>query len=109
MKIKLISAALLTSLLVACGGGETKPNNADSVPALTGDVKIDGSSTVYPITESVAEDFGAEYKDVHISVAESGTGGGFKKFGRGEVDINDASRPIKSTVDSLCKANNIKI
>lgn len=93
---------------MACGGGETKPENSDSAPiSLKGEVTIDGSSTVYPITEAVAEDFGAENKDVHVSVAESGTGGGFKKFSRGEVDINDASRPIKSTEDSACKANSI--
>lgn len=108
MNIKLISAAVLTSLLVACGGGDHKPENSDSTSAsLKGEVTIDGSSTVYPITEAVAEDFGIDNKDVHISVAESGTGGGFKKFGRGEVDINDASRPIKSTEDSACKANSI--
>jgi len=108
MNYKLITVTLLSSLMMACGGGETKPENSDSTgAALKGEVTVDGSSTVYPITEAVAEDFGAENKDVHVAVAESGTGGGFKKFSRGEVDINDASRPIKSTEDSACKANNI--
>src|SRR5687768_15800180 len=58
-------------------------------------IKIDGSSTVYPITQAVAEEFGAEHKgQVRLTVGISGTGGGFKKFVRGETDIQDASRPI---------------
>lgn len=58
-------------------------------------VKVDGSSTVYPITEAVAEEFQKEQKGaVHVTVGISGTGGGFKKFCRGEIDIADASRPI---------------
>ncbi len=109
MKYTLITAAVLSIFMMSCGdGGEPGKSDSNSVaPALTGDINIDGSSTVYPITEAVAEDFSAENPDVHISVAESGTGGGFKKFSRGEIDINDASRPIKSTEDSACKGNNI--
>jgi phosphate transport system substrate-binding protein len=57
-------------------------------------IKIDGSSTVYPITEAVAEEFQKENKGVKVTVGISGTGGGFKKFVRGETDISDASRPI---------------
>jgi phosphate transport system substrate-binding protein len=109
MRYTIITAAILTMFMMSCGNSDTQ-GNADSdsaAPALKGDINIDGSSTVYPITEAVAEDFSAENPDVHIAVAESGTGGGFKKFGRGEIDINDASRPIKSTEDSLCKASNI--
>jgi len=109
MKYTIITAAVLSMFIMSCGnGGEPGKSDSDSVaPALKGEINIDGSSTVYPITEAVAEDFSAENADVHISVAESGTGGGFKKFGRGETDINDASRPIKPTEDSLCKAGNI--
>lgn len=101
-------AAIASLVLVSCGGNKenTGSETADSTK-ISGDVKIDGSSTVYPITEAVAEEFKAFYPDVKITVGLSGTGGGFKKFGRGEIDINDASRPIKSTEDSLCKANNI--
>ncbi|TND08696.1 MAG: phosphate transport system substrate-binding protein [Bacteroidetes bacterium] len=102
--VLLLAAA---SMLAACGGKKDDTNGNDSTKALSGSVSIDGSSTVYPITEAVAEEFGKENKDVKVAVAESGTGGGFKKFGRGEVDINDASRPIKPTEDSLCKANGI--
>ena len=109
MKYTIASIALLSAVLFSsCGNGGNEEGKTDSTAAkLTGEIKIDGSSTVYPITEAVAEDFGAENPEVRVAVAESGTGGGFKKFGRGETDINDASRPIKSTEDSLCKASNI--
>ena len=59
--------------------------------------KVDGSSTVYPITEAVAEEYQKENRGFRVTVGISGTGGGFKKFGRGETDISDASRPIKPT------------
>jgi len=62
---------------------------------LTGTVKIDGSSTVYPITEAVAEEFKKVAAKVNVTVGISGTGGGFKKFSVGEIDISDASRSIK--------------
>ena len=61
---------------------------------LEGSVTIDGSSTVYPITEVIAEDFSKANPDVKTTVAVSGTGGGFKRFVVGETDINDSSRPI---------------
>jgi phosphate transport system substrate-binding protein len=61
---------------------------------LTGKVEIDGSSTVFPVTEAVAEEFKNAAPNVKVTVGISGTGGGFKKFGRGETDISDASRPI---------------
>ena len=69
-------------------------------------VKIDGSSTVYPITEAVAEEFQKSKKNtVRVTVGISGTGGGFKKFCRGETDISDASRPIlKKEMDDCAKA-----
>ena len=62
---------------------------------LKGNVRIDGSSTVFPITEAVAEEYGKAEPRVRVTVGVSGTGGGFKKFTAGEIDINDASRPIK--------------
>jgi len=71
-------------------------------------IKIDGSSTVYPITEAVAEEFQKEKKDVNVTVGVSGTGGGFKKFCRGETDIQDASRPISKTEMEDCKKAGIK-
>ena len=97
----LFTATLL--LLAACGGKSTETKQT-----LTGDIKIDGSSTVYPITEAVAEEFRVENPDVKVSVGVSGTGGGFKKFGRGETDINDASRLIKDGEAQACTDSKIK-
>jgi phosphate transport system substrate-binding protein len=100
-------AAAIGLMLTSCGSKNDSSNNATSGEKLTGEIKIDGSSTVYPITEAVAEEFRSEQPDVKVTVGVSGTGGGFKKFGRGEIDINDASRPIKDKEDSTCKANNV--
>ncbi len=72
-------------------------------------VKIDGSSTVYPITEAVAEDYQkAKKNSVRVTVGISGTGGGFKKFCRGEIDISDASRPITKKEMDDCKAAGVE-
>ena len=72
-------------------------------------VKVDGSSTVYPITEAVAEDFQKSKKNsVRVTVGISGTGGGFKKFCRGETDISDASRPITKQEMADCKAAGVE-
>ena len=81
-----------------------------AVPALAGAlVKVDGSSTVYPITEAVAEEFQKAKKGaVKVTVGVSGTGGGFKKFCRGETDISDASRPILTKEMAACKDAGIK-
>lgn len=68
-----------------------------------GKIAIDGSSTVYPITEAVAEEFRNHHRDIRITVGVSGTGGGFKKFARGETDISNASRPIKSSEMDACQ------
>jgi len=74
---------------------------------LKGTVKIDGSSTVFPITEAVAEEFAAVEPRVRVNVAVSGTGGGFKKFVSGETDINNASREIKDSELAKAKQNKI--
>lgn len=72
-------------------------------------IKIDGSSTVFPITEAVAEEFQKETRgSVRITVGISGTGGGFKKFCRGETDVQDASRPISSGEMEACRAAGIR-
>ena len=71
-------------------------------------VRVDGSSTVYPITEAVAEEFqGALRGRVRVTIGISGTGGGFKKFCTGETDVSNASRPIKPSEVALCKKNGI--
>lgn len=76
--------------------------------AQTNVIKVDGSSTVYPITEAVAEEFQTANKGVKVTVGISGTGGGFKKFTRGELDISNASRPIKKEEIEDCKKNGVE-
>lgn len=71
-------------------------------------IAIDGSSTVYPITEAVAEEFGFKNRSARITIGVSGSGGGFKKFCRGETAISDASRPIKKVEMELCAKNGIQ-
>ncbi len=102
---KSVFLAAVIALLSACNGNQNSVQGTDG--KMTGSVSIDGSSTVYPITEAIAEEYRKEQSDVKVTVGLSGTGGGFKKFGRGEIDINNASRPIKTIEDSTCKANNI--
>lgn len=75
--------------------------------ALAGDVKADGSSTVFPMTEAAAEEFGSEEPKVRVTAGMSGTGGGFKKFVKGEIDVCGASRPIKAEEIAAAKAGNI--
>src|SRR5690606_30044375 len=74
--------------------------------ALSGDVRVDGSSTVFPISEAAAEEF-SRVSDVRVNVAFSGTGGGFEKFCRGEIPISDASRPLKDSEVQACAENGI--
>lgn len=105
MKIKFLLITLSCWLLISCGGQKSSDTSTET--GISGQVSIDGSSTVYPITEAVAEEFQKVQPDIKVSVALSGTGGGFKKFGRAEIDINDASRPIKPVEDSIAKANNV--
>jgi phosphate transport system substrate-binding protein len=105
MKKSLI--AIATLILAACGNKAGDANKESGTGQLTGEVKIDGSSTVYPITEAVAEEFMAVQPDVKVTIGLSGTGGGFKKFGRGETDINNASAKISEKQIALCKENNI--
>jgi len=88
----------MTFILVACGDpavGKTSTAGESQVSSLTGKVQLDGSSTVFSISEAVAEDFGAVAPKVRVTVGVSGTGGGFKKFIHQEIDISAASRPIK--------------
>jgi phosphate transport system substrate-binding protein len=71
-------------------------------------VKIDGSSTVFPISEAVAEDFQAQNRKIRVTIGVSGTGGGFKKFCKGEIDIANASRPIKPSEVKQCAENRVE-
>lgn len=84
------------------------PSATAQADQLRGNVVIDGSSTVYPITEAAAAAFRKEYPNVNITVAVSGTGGGFKRFAIGETDISDASRPIKAKEYKKCLENDVQ-
>lgn len=81
---------------------------AFAVTANASTVKVDGSSTVFPVTEAVAEDFQKANKQYKVTVGVSGTGGGFKKFCRGETDISNASRPILKAEMEQCAKNGIQ-
>jgi len=100
----LLGAAVcgLVGLPVFTGGCQRRPQDAT--------VRIDGSSTVYPISQAMAEEFPKTEagKGVKVVVGRSGTGGGFEKFMAGETDISDASRPIKPTEIEKCKAKGIE-
>lgn len=93
-----------TLLLSACGGS----NNAESESGGTGSIRIDGSSTVYPLTAIAAEDFQVANPGIQVTVGNSGTGGGFEKFCRGETDANNASRPIKDSEAQSCADNGVE-
>ena len=82
-------------------------NAFSSTSSLRGKILIDGSSTVYPITEAVAEEFRNDYPRIRVNIGVSGTGGGFKKFSVGEIDINNASRRIKGKEALKASKNNI--
>ena len=90
-------------ILTACGGGSSS-SSAPAASAGPTEVKLDGSSTVFPISEAVAEEFKKAGNNVNVTVGISGTGGGFQKFCRGETDISDASRPISKTEMTACSA-----
>ncbi|HEY9761104.1 MAG TPA: PstS family phosphate ABC transporter substrate-binding protein [Trichocoleus sp.] len=111
----LVAVSALLTGLAACGGGsQTTTSNTGSDTAaangsdLSGDVLVDGSSTVFPISEAMAEEFMAANPNVRVTVGVSGTGGGFKKFCAGETDISNASRPIKAEEIELCEKNGIE-
>ena len=94
---KLMLLTLVTLTLLSCG------NNKKEEGAIT----IDGSSTVYPITEAIAEEFRSEAPRTQVTIGVSGTGGGLQKFGRGEIDIANASRPITEQEKAIAEENNI--
>jgi phosphate transport system substrate-binding protein len=104
--LSVAAAGVLALGLVACGGGEDEPGNGGG-DALSGEVLIDGSSTVAPVSEAAAELFMGENGGVQVSVATSGTGGGFERFCIGETDLSDASRPISDDEIAACEENGI--
>lgn len=121
--LKQFGAVLLAAgLVTACGGGTTTTTTTES-PAgdttaaagdtttggdLTGNVLVDGSSTVFPISEAMAEEFQAANPGVRVTVGVSGTGGGFQKFCAGETDVSNASRPITAEEIAACEAGGVE-
>ncbi len=102
----LVAVAILVS---ACGA--TPPTNGQPTSGtvkLSGTVTADGSSTVFPISEAVAEEFRSQQPDVKVTVGTSGTGGGFKKFCNGEIDISNASRAIQDSEKQACANGGIE-
>ena len=123
--LALLVGILAVGIAAACGGEDPTPTRAASsgattatqtpatatqAPAmedLSGEIEIDGSSTVFPVTAAVAEEFRKEHGGVQVNVGFSGTGGGFKRFAAGETAISDASRPIKDSEKEAAEANGI--
>jgi len=99
-------ALFWTTIALGCKEGEPAASRSAG-QRLTGEIKGDGSSTVYLITEAMAANFKRQYPEVRISVGISGTGGGFKKFAAGETDINNASRRIRPAEQEACRKNGI--
>ncbi len=105
---KLITIIAFSLIISACGNKKGENETAQSDGGnLEGTIKVDGSSTVFPITEAVAEEFRKEQPRVKVTIGVSGTGGGFQKFSRGETNISNASRPIKDLEKAACAENNI--
>ena len=104
----IVAAAILVVGVAACGSSDDETSGGSSGGGdLSGSIRIDGSSTVAPLTEAVAEQFMAENSDVRVTVGTSGTGGGFEKFCAGETDISDASRAIEPEEEDACKKGGV--
>ncbi|WP_091274601.1 PstS family phosphate ABC transporter substrate-binding protein [Alteribacillus persepolensis] len=123
----LIALAAFMVVAAACGGGEETESEAEETPEenetdntegsdeeasdgegnLSGEIAIDGSSTVFPIMEAVSEEYTQEQPDVRAPVGVSGSGGGFEKFIAGETDLSNASRPIKEEEAEMLEENGI--
>jgi len=95
----IVTSLLIVGIIAACGGSSS---GADS-----SEILIDGSSTVFPISQAVAEEFRVDRPEVQIPVGISGTGGGFKRFVEGDIDIADASRPIEESERAQAETNGV--
>ncbi|MDQ0159454.1 PstS family phosphate ABC transporter substrate-binding protein [Alkalibacillus salilacus] len=118
MQKKMLSLFMLVALILiaACGNGDgsdngssenSNENTSEAAETTSGDVAIDGSSTVFPIMEAVSEEFQSSHEDIRVTVGVSGSGGGFEKFINGETDISNASRSIKEEEKSALEENGI--
>jgi phosphate transport system substrate-binding protein len=99
--LRLAAAMSALTLSLACGR-DSGPSRSSATSAPASVIRLDGSSTVFPISEAVAEEFQQANTGARVTVGISGTGGGFQKFCRGETDIQDASRPISKTEMTAC-------
>ena len=123
--LSFVASVTLAATLASCSGNDTPSTTKATSPAatqttaakttttpvasnLSGNITIDGSSTVAPISKAVAEDFAKSNSGVKVPVGTSGTGGGFKKFCAGDTDISNASRPIKAKEAEDCKKNGVE-
>jgi phosphate transport system substrate-binding protein len=102
------ASMVLAGGLAACGDDDESSDGGDSASGLSGTIRIDGSSTVAPLTSIAAEEFQGESPDVSVTVGTSGTSGGFEKFCAGETDANDASRQIEPEEEEICAENGVK-
>lgn len=103
LRAPLFGLLVLALAFAGCGGSSDSGGDA-----LSGSIRVDGSSTTFPLTEAVAEEFRRVAPEVNVTVGESGTGGGFSKFLRGETDINDASRPITEGEREQARERNVE-
>jgi len=102
--LPVVIALVFTVVLWGCGGG----GGGGDADGLTGEVRIDGSSTVFPVAEAVAEEFQRENRGVRVTVGLSGSGGGFKRFCSGEIDVSNASREIDESEREACAQNGVE-
>jgi phosphate transport system substrate-binding protein len=123
MSLAAVGAALMGTLVAGCGSSDTSssstgvdtgssatnttPKDKGTGGDVSGALTVDGSTTVYPIVSAMGEDYGTKNSGVKVTVNKSGTGSGFQKFERGEIDIASASRPIKADEDAALKAKGI--
>ena len=106
----LATAGVLALGIAACGGDDSSDsdNGGSGGGSVSGSIRIDGSSTLAPLTEAVAEGFQNENPDVKVTVGTAGTGGGFERFCAGETDANDASEAIDEEQTALCKKGGVE-
>ncbi len=103
------AAVVLAMSLAACGGNnEAEAGGGKGGGSVSGEVVADGSSTVGPLTSAAGELFAEQNTDVNVSVATSGTGGGFEKFCQGQTDLSNASRPIEDEEIAICEENGVE-
>ena len=102
------AAAVLALGVAACGDDDDSGDGGGTPSGLSGNITIDGSSTVQPFAEAAAELFKEDNPDVNVTVGAAGTSGGFEKFCAGESDISDASRPIEPEEVDACSKGGVE-